>query len=155
MDLVGQLRSVVVKTTLDLSELEASYRGSEGPLMLEFRLNWTRAQKERQRALQYETLELQRQYARLKDLVDDEAAWEKARQEADAASEVNMRHWAGWWAEVLLLTTDEVLALMDAIPENHWTWITMEVARRAMEYEESQVKKAGGPRSRTSEKLQA
>lgn len=146
--LVEQLRGVVVRGELDLTELEEGYVDEEGePLRLPFRLNWTRGQKERQRELQGETVELQRLYVKLKGLVEDAEAWRKAKGEADRASEENWRHWAEWWAGILLLETEEVVALADGIPERHWVWITARVASRATEYEEGALKKAPGGRS--------
>lgn len=152
-ELVAQLRAVMVRGELDLSELEEKYRDAEGEgLRIPFRLNWTRRQKERQRELQQETLALQERYVRLKGLVEDREAWWEEKREADKEGEENWRHWAEWWAGILLMEMDEVVALADAIPEQHWVWITAQVAMRAGEYEKGMVKKANDERSPSSGK---
>lgn len=146
MGLIGSLQKVVVRGTLNLTELDEAYRDPETkePLTLDFRLNWAREQKERQRDLQQETLELQRAYVALKDLVDDHEAWRAAKDEADRLSDENWLHWAEWWSGILLMEVEEVIQLADAIPEQHWVWVTSQVAQRAGAYEEAAVKKAAG-----------
>jgi len=156
-DLLQALQAVVVKDTLDLTELDPAYVDPESGagLTLEFRLNWTRGQKDRQRALQQETFELQMRYGDLKELVEDEEKWRAEREELERLSEENWRGWAGFWAGVLLMEVEEAMAMAEAIPEQHWVWITQQVSVRAKEYEEAAVKKAGEPRSRTSGKPRA
>jgi len=146
MDLVAALRAAVIKGKVDLSELDGAYRDPETKegLTVEFRLNWTRDQKERQRELQRETFEIQQRYVQAGELKGDLGAWKEAMAEADRLSEENWEHWAVWWAEILLMSAHEVKRLAGALPEQHWMWITSEVAKSAAQYEAAALKKAGG-----------
>lgn len=157
MKLIQSLQAVVVKDALDLTELDPAYVDPEtgDGLRLEFRLNWTRAQKEQRQELAEETLECQKAYTRLKDVVDDLEAWAEAKETADLLGDENWEHWAAWWAEIFLLEVAELKALAAAIPEKHWVWITSQVTLRAADYEADSLKKAGGRRSPTSAEQQA
>lgn len=153
-ELLRQLKTVVVTGEIDLAELDEAYRDPESGdgIRIPFRLNWTRGQKERQRELQQETLDLQKRYLRLNDeeMLNDAEAWQVAKDEADRLSEENWEHWATWWAELLLMPVSEVTALAEAIPEQHWVWITAQVATRAREYEQAALKKVDDGHSPTS-----
>jgi len=152
-ELIRALQAVVVRGMLDLSECDEAYRDEAGSgLQLPFRLNWTRGQKERQRALGEETLGAQCLFARAGDLAkgEDHEGWQKAMDEGNRLSVETQRHWMEWWGGILLMTAEECTALCDSLPDQHWMWVTAQVAARAREYEEEAVKKAGGPRSGTS-----
>jgi hypothetical protein len=157
MKLIQSLQAVVVKDALDLTELDPAYVDPETGkgLRLAFRLNWTRAQKEQRQELAEETLECQKAYQRLKELVSDPEAWAEAKETADALGDENWEHWAAWWAEIFLLEVEEVKALAEALPEKHWVWVTSQVTLRAADYEADSLKKAGGRRSRSSGEQQA
>jgi len=146
MDLVAALRATVIKAQVDLSELDEAYRDPETVegLKVEFRLNWTRDQKERQRELQRETLEVQHLYQQAGELVGELEAWRAAMAEADRRTDENWEDWAAWWAEILLMSAEEVKQVSSSLPEQHWAWLTNEVAQRAAQYEAAALKKADG-----------
>jgi hypothetical protein len=151
-ELLRQLKAAMVRDAVDLSELDGVYcdpATGEG-LTIPIRLNWTRAQKQRRRELQEETLELQRAYAGMKQLVKDAEAWGAEKERVDRLSDENWRHWMEWWAGIFLLEFDEVCALADALPEQHWVWLTHQATRRAEEYEAGALKKAEDAHSHIS-----
>jgi len=153
--LIKQLRQVIVTDTIDLTACDEAYRDESGaPLTIKVRLNWTRAMKKGQRELQRATVELQEQYAAIKDLAqgDDDAAWKAALTAADDASDEHWSDWVAWWAQVFPeLDAEEVAALASALPDQHWVWLTARAAIRAADYERGEVKKVGASRSRSGE----
>lgn len=151
-ELLRQLQAVVVRDVVDLAGLEEAYRDPETGegIRIPFRLNWTRAQKQRRRELQEETLELQRGYVNLKGLVKDPEAWAAEKERVDQLSDENWRHWMEWWAGILLLDVGDVMGIAEALPEQHWVWLTHQVSTRAEEYEKAALKKAQDERSHIS-----
>ena len=146
-DILEALRGAVVSGTLDLSELDPVYVDERGaPVLLEFRLNWTAAIRKAQKEARNAAVEANRTALRIRQRVIDEALKdedaEEVAKELNAAVAHSSKLHDEWWSTILLIEPEEVRQLVDALPENYWSWIATSVSTKAAEYEAEMVKKA-------------
>lgn len=119
-DLLNALKAAVVTAELDLGELDPIYEG----VKLSYRVNWTQAMKRTRWKLIVTTQELKNQEG------TDDATWE-----------ANAQKWHEWWANILLMTPDEVTELSQGLPAAHWIWIGRSIVTAAVSWEEAETKK--------------
>lgn len=152
MGIVEQLRSIVVKDALDLSELDECYVHDGKAIKLPFRVNWSRRQKERWRDLYRETLDIHREIAGAADRAEvgdeeAEAELDALEKQADAMAD----QFDEWWAEVFGVSVEEAHELQMELPTAHWLWIVRTVHERVADFEAGASKKVDEPPTATSE----